>query len=419
MKKYLTGLFAGFSVALSAAGMLECPLNESIKVDGVVSPGEWNNSWKSDRFHLFSRGLKIVEPVVLSGKPTQVRTAMSRDYLYILFQCRLKAGYQWKNISVKSEKDVHNIDTVEVFIRPNRSLDFYQFAVSAGGGRFDARGTISRLGTCVHSSEWNSPAWKSAASHTGDSYTVEIAIPWNMFQLEPQNFYVNFTRSAESFGENQTFLPLRGRAWAQPQNFIRMKLDMSLIRPVYVDNNTLPEPVMGNNSFSPFFINATTQKQTVTASIDVNGKKVSRTFEIPAENRIQVPIVYPITRNSGKRVFSYAVGDRVVYLGETEHFNLSGNFTLVHPVQRSDRRVTGVFVLPFEQNTLQTSTVYFTVKSQSDGKTSTRQMKYSETLDLGRFAPGCYQAELDLRDAARQVLFKKEFFFNVIPAPVW
>lgn len=423
MKKYLTGLLSCLAVTLSAAGMLDCPLNESIKIDGVVSKGEWDTAWKSDKFHLFShtdmRKKPIVEPVVLAGNPTSVRMAMSPDCLYILFESRLKEGYQWKkNAAVKTEKDVHNVDTVEVFIRPNRSLDFYQFAVSIAGNRFDANGTISRLGTRIHTHEWNNTAWKSAVTYTKNSYTVEMAIPWSIFQIEPRNFYVNFTRSAVSYGENQSYLPLRGRAWAQPQNFVRMNLNMPLIRPVYVDNNVLPDPVMGNNSFAPFFINATAKDQPASVCIEVNGKKVVKEFVVPAEKRIQVPIVYPISSNSGKRVFSYSHGGRVLYQGEAERFNLSGTFVLQHPVQRSDRQVTGVFTLPFEKNTLKNSTVYFTIKADG-GKTISRQMKYSEVLNMGMFAPGRYQAGLELRDGAKQVLFKKEFSFNVIPAPVW
>ena len=245
-----------------------------------------------------------------------------------------------------------------------------------------------------------------------------MAIPWKIFQIEPGNFYVNFNRTAKSYGENQSYLPLKGRAWAQPQNFAKINFDMALVRPVYVDNNVLPEPVMGSNSFAPFFINATKVKQTATAAIIVNNKKVLHTFNIMPESRLQVPIVYSIKDNSGFRTFTYSVKNKVLFQGENTTFNLSGTFTLHHPVQRNDRNVTGCFVLPFDNEVLKNSTVHYLVKT-AKRKIVAKHVKYSEVLNLGKFAPGAYQAELELRNNTNQVLYKKVLSFNVIQAPIW
>ncbi|MHC4883552.1 MAG: DOMON domain-containing protein, partial [Planctomycetota bacterium] len=77
-----------------------------------------------------------------------------------------------------------------------RGRRFYQFAVSIHGVTLDA-GMATGLG-------WN-PTWRQALEVRRDRYNVELAIPYEVFELEGRpapgtSWGVNFTRNDYSSG---------------------------------------------------------------------------------------------------------------------------------------------------------------------------------------------------------------------------
>lgn len=121
------------------------------------------------------------------------------EALYVTFRCPLEAGVAVPSqVALEHDEPVWKEESVELFIDPDgRGRRFYQFSVSMHGVALDGGGDMGR--------KWN-PVWSRAVEVRQDRYNVEMAIPYQVFELEEQPrsgtvWGIHFTRNDYSRGE--------------------------------------------------------------------------------------------------------------------------------------------------------------------------------------------------------------------------
>ena len=152
-------------------------------VDGVLGDACWNGS----------------HAVLLPGQNAAALLRYDSENLYIAYDRRSHfAGGDSITNAVKADLHGRDVpvwedDCMELYFGDEKSSGrMLHFAVSAGGDRYD--GILPEFGSEAEDTAWN-PEWASSARVTGNSFTVETAIPWEVLEstgLTRDSMTINF-----------------------------------------------------------------------------------------------------------------------------------------------------------------------------------------------------------------------------------
>ena len=149
------------------------------KIDGVLSPGEWDGAAHSDAF-------RTIEPVE-NGEPTE-RTEFwvtyDPDTLYVAIHCHDTAGAAGiRAYSMQRDQDNGSDDIVRIVLDTfHRQSDGYYFALTAAGGKHD--GLIQDKEQA--NSQWDA-IWLGRTTIDAGGWSAEFAIPVKSLSFDPAN----------------------------------------------------------------------------------------------------------------------------------------------------------------------------------------------------------------------------------------
>jgi hypothetical protein len=149
------------------------------KIDGVISPGEWDGAAHGDAF-------TQVEPV--ENGPVRERTEFwityDRDYVYVAVRAHDSAGRAGvRAYSMQRDQDNGSDDLIRiVFDTFHRQSDGYYFALTAAGGRHD--GLIENKENA--NDQWDA-LWLGRTSIDAGGWSAEFAIPAKTLSFDPGN----------------------------------------------------------------------------------------------------------------------------------------------------------------------------------------------------------------------------------------
>ncbi len=153
------------------------PIATPPKIDGVISPGEWDGAAHSD-------ALTMVEPIE-GGVPTE-RTEFwvtyDPDTIYIAVRSHDSAGAAGvRAYSMQHDQDNGSDDLVRiVFDTFHRQNDGYYFALTAAGGKHD--GLVQNKEQA--NDQWDA-IWLGKATIDAGGWTAEFAIPVKSLAFDP------------------------------------------------------------------------------------------------------------------------------------------------------------------------------------------------------------------------------------------
>lgn len=141
------------------------------KIDGLLNDACWEDAPLVSGFTLYNK------PVAAQVQ-TALRVTYDREFVYFAVRCTEPLSDEVS--PQKTARDNHNIfreETVEFFIDPRHDhTDYYQFAVSVGGGLWDSKKS---------NSVWNADI--KAGTRLGKGYwSVELAVPWVDLGVTPR-----------------------------------------------------------------------------------------------------------------------------------------------------------------------------------------------------------------------------------------
>jgi len=133
------------------------------RVDGALDENLWRHSARIE-------GLldKDAQPATPSA---EVRICRDDKSLYVAFACIEPTPDRIRRTAVQ-EADAFRDDCVAVLLKPGKGAEHFQFAVSAGGVKFD-----QRSGLDGRDAEGYSPEWSAAVRIAEQQWTAEMAIP--------------------------------------------------------------------------------------------------------------------------------------------------------------------------------------------------------------------------------------------------
>ncbi len=149
------------------------------KIDGVLSPGEWDGAAHSDAFHM-------VEPTE-GGTPTE-RTEFwvtyDADTLYVAIRSHDSAGPAGiRAYSMQRDQDNGSDDLVRIVLDTfHRQSDGYYFALTAAGGKHD--GLVQNKEQA--NDQWDA-IWLGKSTIDAGGWTAEFAIPVKSLAFDPAN----------------------------------------------------------------------------------------------------------------------------------------------------------------------------------------------------------------------------------------
>ena len=147
------------------------------KIDGIISPGEWDGAAHSDVFHQ-------VEPVENGAvrEHTEFWISYDKDYIYVAVRCDDSAGRAGvRAYSMQRDQDNGSDDIVRIVLDTfHRKSDGYYFALTAAGGRHD--GLIQNKEQA--NDQWDA-LWFGRTSIDAGGWSAEFAIPVKSLSFDP------------------------------------------------------------------------------------------------------------------------------------------------------------------------------------------------------------------------------------------
>lgn len=149
------------------------------RIDGVLSPGEWDGAARSDAFRQVAPG-EDVPPV----ERTEFWVSYDRDHLYVAVRSHDSAGRAGVRAwSMQRDRDTDSDDLVRIVLDPFRNAkDGYYFALTAAGGRLD--GLVQNSDQA--NNQWDA-LWFGRTSIDDGGWTAEFAIPAKSIAFNPAN----------------------------------------------------------------------------------------------------------------------------------------------------------------------------------------------------------------------------------------
>lgn len=190
--------------ALKNLPAIACPTADvAPRLDGVVSPGEWDGAAAFPSFKdSTGNDAKVF--------PTTVRMLRTADALYFLCECDQDPKVQHAPPVKEHDGGIFLGDVVEVFLDPGLTrTGQYHFAVNSLGTRFDEE----RRGLGLGITHWN-PDWEAATKSRESGWSAEIRIPFAGIEGEPERgslWGINVCRGYYEAGQTSCWSPTLGR----------------------------------------------------------------------------------------------------------------------------------------------------------------------------------------------------------------
>ncbi len=379
-------------------------------VDGVLSPGEWDQAVRYDSFSLFGRNA--------GGKPpveTSAWIGYDENNLYIAFHCANRKGIPLRLEKKETDDNISHDDSVEVFLngapRDNRYL---QLGQSAAGVRFDA---LVKGGASQVDRKWTSSLWRSAAKAGPDFFEAEFAIPFRMIPCDGSGFFrFNLTRTVRGGGNAYlTLVPMSGDGWHQPEKFAVLKVppfsEFGKVTAARIDSDSV---VMGANLFRCRLTNHTKEQQSATVSICPSGVETSRTVTLEPGGGSVVEIPWKCTSPAGTFSWKLRRGGCEIFASPELSYSLETGCCSVPPVFYATRDVTFGLRVNYDRAELSRSAIRIDLRK--DGRPfRTLTLPFTENPNLKRIPPGVYEAELGVRSENGVTLFQHKTRFSVVP----
>lgn len=178
-------------------------VENEIQLDGVMSPGEWDQAVTIEDFH-------EIEPVEFEAP--QERTVY---YLMYTEDALLVAVYSYEDPTqltasvLRHGVSLRNDERVQILLDPfNNKRSGYVFQTNPNGVRQEGIYT----GDSSISFEWTG-IWDTAASAVADGWIAEMRIPFKTLSFNPDNqtWGVNFTRDQTSTQSRMGWVSRNGR----------------------------------------------------------------------------------------------------------------------------------------------------------------------------------------------------------------
>lgn len=174
----LISLLLSGAAALPAAPSLDVHATATPpKIDGVISPGEWEGAAHSDHFRQVIP-LENADPT----ERTEFWVTYNADYIFVAVRAHDTAGLAGpRAYSMQRDQDNDSDDLIRiVFDTFHRQNDGYYFALTAAGGKHD--GLV--LNKEEASKEWDA-LWLGRVSRDAGGWSAEFAIPVKSLSFDP------------------------------------------------------------------------------------------------------------------------------------------------------------------------------------------------------------------------------------------
>ena len=179
LRLFIGACALGSAAALAAKPTLDLRSTTTPpKIDGVISPGEWDAAAHSDDF----RQIEPAEDVAPTER-TEFWATYDGDYLYVAVRSSDSAGRAGiRSYSMQHDQDNGSDDIVRIVLDTfHRESDGYYFALTAAGGRHE--GLIQNKEDA--NPEWDS-IWLGRTSIDEGGWTAEFAIPAKSLSFDPK-----------------------------------------------------------------------------------------------------------------------------------------------------------------------------------------------------------------------------------------
>ena len=253
------------------------------KIDGQLTEPAWQSAPELGGFMLIGGN----KP---ASQQTSVRVLFDDDALSVGFTCLEDKLGETAAKATNRDGQVFADDCVELFLGPTHDrFNFFQFAVSLSGARFDASGDGAGV-----ASDWDAP-WEAATSRAPGRWFAELRIPFACLQLSDKagtTWDMNLCREEKPHGELSSWAPV-GDRFGAPQTFGTLTEVAADFTPYYV-------------SFGPEGQSPVAFGRNAEAVLLANGRKDAR--KLKAELTVYPPTEAP--RSSAVPVGDLAAGTR-------------------------------------------------------------------------------------------------------------
>ncbi|MFA5858614.1 MAG: beta-galactosidase trimerization domain-containing protein [Elusimicrobiota bacterium] len=215
-------------------------ISENVKppvIDGDPEDYAWQTADPLGRFY-------NVDGVSLARKQTEVRVAVSKDKLYILFKC-LDPRAKWlKNDVLARDARVWDNDCIEFYVSPQSEATFH-FVINSTGTVFDEQIIVVESAKGFEkNAEWNATNVVVGNKVYDDYWVTEIELPLKEIGGDSiEKFDLNFCREEKELLENSAWSATEG-GFYQPDRFGILDLKAGIVK---------REPVTAKNA-APYTI---------------------------------------------------------------------------------------------------------------------------------------------------------------------
>ncbi|MBI2515591.1 MAG: carbohydrate binding family 9 domain-containing protein [Opitutae bacterium] len=148
------------------------------KIDGVLSPGEWDAAAHSDAFRQITP-LENTDPT----ERTEFWAAYDADNLYVAIRAHDREPAHIRAVNMQRDQDNDSDDLVWILFDPfHHQRDGYFFGLTAAGGKLD--GLIQNKTESKF--EWDG-LWHGKVSRDAGGWSAEFAIPLKTLSFDPAN----------------------------------------------------------------------------------------------------------------------------------------------------------------------------------------------------------------------------------------
>lgn len=234
-KLMLSALLTGMVLSANAGSILEIPATQKQPViDGVISPGEWNNA-------VSFTGLQLTNDKGLAKEQTKFKFQWDQDYIYVLAECFDS------NIKTLNKGKAYN-DCIEIFFMAPGSADvvhwlFYSKGAADlnfvdsefGGGYRGKRGDVASA-VKIESQKWIVEGKIPATSFNLDNFSKRYDFKFNAHRAFNENLASKKDGRAPEYS---SFSYIRGQ-FHKPLDFAILRLKdakQAVIKIEIVKNN--------------------------------------------------------------------------------------------------------------------------------------------------------------------------------------
>ena len=297
--------FAAVNVAASSGGngtipFTQCPMtNLPIKIDGKLDDPAWLST-------------PVLTPfVTVDGKhypKAQTEVRMLRNKQSLLFAIKVFEPAMDKIMANITKRDggVWRDDSIEIFLKPEKGSDYYQFIINSAGVVEDVKS---------RKTEWNT-VWQANAGRFARGWTLEVAIPLKAVGIKPElgnSFRFNVCRERPHFREYS--------AWSNPHGSFHNKAFFA--KAVFVDRVSFwwslrcPGKILTASSFLALEAQGQVGTYKVTSTTYEAGvKKVTKQHKIKFvagdRHSFEIPFAVPGMNQPGVRLTAYEANGKVI-----------------------------------------------------------------------------------------------------------